>query len=267
MFGVECMVLKRHLSEVLRFRALTYALVRRYLAIRYRGSSLGFFWSLLNPLCLMAVYTLVFHYYIRFESEEHYSIYLFCGLLPWMWIASSITESSSAIVTSGHLVTKSAFPAHVLPAVQVVTNMVHFVLALPVLVLFMMWAGMSLKVTWVQVPLITVLTFFFLYGIAVGLAALNVFFRDVQHVIANAMSLLFFLCPVVYSASTIPERHRALYMLNPCALIINTYHQAILDGVWVPVSSYGYILLWVLLVNLIGHGVYDFYREDFAEML
>jgi len=261
------MVLGRHLSEVIRFRALIYALVRRYLAMRYRGSSLGFFWSLLNPLCLMAVYTLVFRYYIRLESEQHYSIFLFCGLLPWMWIASSISESASAIVNSGHLVTKSAFPAHVLPGVQVITNMVHFILALPVLMLFMLWAGMPLMATWVQVPLITVLTFFFLYGIAVGLAALNVFFRDVQHVIANGLSLLFFLCPVVYSATSIPEKHRALYMLNPCALIINAYHQAILEGVWVPLSSFGYMFVWVLLVNLVGHGVYDFYREDFAEML
>jgi ABC-type polysaccharide/polyol phosphate export permease len=257
----------RHFFEVLRFRALVYALVRRYLSIRYRGSSLGFLWSLLNPLCLMAVYTLVFRYYIRFEAEQHYSISLFCGLLPWIWISSSINESVVAIVSSGHLITKSVFPAHLLPGVQVATNMVHFILALPVLVIFMLIAGLTLHLSWFQLPCLVILTFVFLYGLAVGLSALNVFYRDIQHIVANALSFLFFLCPIVYPASVVPQEHRAIYMLNPFALLIDSYHRIILSGEWLSVGTLSYLTLWTVVVNLAGHAIYEFYREDFAEML
>jgi len=125
-----------NIKELYRYRSLVWALVVRHLATRYRGSVLGFMWSFLNPLCLMLIYSLVFKYYIRFSGVENYTIFLFCGLLPWLWFSSSLSESTSSIVSSGHLITKSMFPAHILPTVSVITNLINFILSLPLLFIF-----------------------------------------------------------------------------------------------------------------------------------
>ena len=137
-----------NLTELYRYRALVWALVGRHLATRYRGSVLGFVWSFLNPLCLMAVYTVVFKYYMRSNVVEHYSLFLFCGLLPWQWVASSAVEGTNSLVSSGHLITKSMFPAHILPVVSVVTNLVHFLLALPLLVLVSISRYLQYRLLW-----------------------------------------------------------------------------------------------------------------------
>ncbi|RME58547.1 MAG: ABC transporter permease, partial [Candidatus Dadabacteria bacterium] len=160
-----------NLLELFRFRALISALVVRHLAARYRGSFLGYLWSLLNPLCLMLVYMLVFKYYIRFTSVEHYSIFLFVGLLPWIWLSNSLLEGANSIVANGSLVTKSMFPAQALPTVSVLTGLVHFLLSLPVLFLIMVIQGVHIPFTVIYLPLLVLLQVFLLYGLALVVSA------------------------------------------------------------------------------------------------
>jgi ABC-type polysaccharide/polyol phosphate export permease len=255
------------LRELYRYRALVAALVARHLALRYRGSALGFLWSLLNPLCLMLVYTLVFKYYIRFNEVPNYTIFLFCGLLPWIWITSGLSEGASAIVTSGHLITKSMFPAHILPAVAVITSLVNFLLSLPMLFVFMLVLGVPMHASLVFVPVVIALQFLLLLGAAVGLGSLNVLFRDVQHLLANVLSFLFFLCPIVYPASSVPDRFRFTLSLNPFAQLTVMYHDLILDGVVPPALSFFYVALWVGAALLAGYLIFARYRESFAELL
>lgn len=255
------------LRELYRYRALVGALVGRHLALRYRGSALGFLWSLLNPLCLMLVYTLVFKYYIRFNGVQNYTIFLFCGLLPWIWITSGLSEGASSIVGSGHLITKSMFPAHILPAVAVITSLVNFLLSLPLLFVFMLVFGVPAHASLALVPLVIALQFLLLLGAAVGLGALNVLFRDVQHLLANVLSFLFFLCPIVYPASSVPERFRFTLNLNPFAQLTVMYHDLILDGVVPSALSFVYIAAWVGVSLLGGYLIFSRYRESFAELL
>lgn len=257
----------RNISELYKYRTLLGALVVRHLHTRYRGSALGFLWSLLNPLCLMAVYTVVFHHYMRAGgNDEHYTIFLFSGLLPWLWMTSAVNEGTTAIVSSGHLITKSMFPAHILPVVSVVTNLVNFMLSLPLLFIFMYASGMSFHPALLSLPVIIAVQFLFLKGLAVGLSALNVHFRDVQHIVGNVFTFLFFLCPIVYSASLVPERFRFTLDLNPFALFTTSYHEIIMNG-RVPWESLGMLTLFALVSLLFGHIVFDRYRESFAESL
>lgn len=257
----------RNLTELYRYRALIWALVGRHLATRYRGSVLGFVWSFLNPLCLMAVYTVVFKYYMRSNVVEHYSLFLFCGLLPWQWVASSAVEGTSSLVSSGHLITKSMFPAHILPVVAVITNLVHFVLALPLLVLFLWLGGVGLNLSILALPLIVILQTVFLAGATLASAALNVYYRDVQHLVANLLTVLFFLCPIVYPASVVPMKYRATIELNPLAVLTVSYQKLMLDGVLPSMIEFVTLLLWALLAWLVGNMIFNSYRESFAEAL
>ena len=122
----------RNLSQLPRYRGLIQSLVARELKARYRGSILGFFWSFINPLTLLLIYTFVFTYVMPAANGiEHYPLFMFCGLLPWTWFASSLTESSGVLISGGNLIKKVLFPAEILPIVTVTANMIHFFLALP----------------------------------------------------------------------------------------------------------------------------------------
>lgn len=254
-------------SELWRARALVDALVRRHIATRYRGSFLGFLWSFLNPLCLMAVYTLVFSHYMRVAGGPNYHVMVFAGLLPWIWSTSALHEGTTSLVSSGHLITKSMFPAHVLPCVSVLSSMIHFILALPILVLFMLAASVPVTATWLLLPVIVVLHGIFLLGAVLGLSALNVFYRDVQHLLANVLTFLFFLCPVVYPRTNIPERARFWIELNPLALVTEFYQMVLVEGVLPPVGQLVYFGITAIATFALGVMIHQRNREQFAEAL
>src|SRR5215831_3690386 len=124
-----------NLAQLPRYRGLIQSLVARELKARYRGSVLGFFWSFVNPLLLLLVYTFVFKYILTAPAEitrsGSYALFLFCGLLPWTWFSSSLLESANVLIAGGNLIKKVLFPAEVLPIVTVLANGVHFLLGLP----------------------------------------------------------------------------------------------------------------------------------------
>src|SRR3954468_18390212 len=128
-----------NLASLIRYRGLIQSLVARELKARYRGSVLGFFWSFINPLLLLLVYSFVFTYVLenKVEGIQPYALFMFCGILPWTWFASSLTEAAGSLITGGNLIKKVLFPAEVLPIVSVLANMVHFFLGLTILVAFL----------------------------------------------------------------------------------------------------------------------------------
>lgn len=228
---------------------------------------LGFLWSFLNPLCMMLVYVLVFRYYIRFNQVPNYTVFLFCGLLPWTWVAAALSEGTGSIVGSGHLITKSMFPPQVLPVVAVSTSMINFLLSLPLLLIFMIATDMPLHPTLALLPFVVVGQFALLLGLAAALGALNVRFRDVQHLVANLLSFLFFLSPIVYPAEVVPERFKPLIQLNPLALLTTFYHQIILEGAVPDVTLVVYFGATTGLVLILGTMIFNASRETFAELL
>src|SRR5712671_7686723 len=128
-----------NLANLFRYRALISSLVARELKARYRGSVLGFFWSFINPLLLLLIYSYVFTTVMpnQVQGVQPYSLFMFCGILPWTWFAASLTEASGSLIAGGNLIKKVLFPAEVLPLVSVLANMVHFFLALPIVALML----------------------------------------------------------------------------------------------------------------------------------
>src|SRR6188472_3219032 len=132
-----------NLGQLLRYRGLIQSLVARELKARYRGSVLGFFWSFVNPLLLLTIYTFVFTKILPGANKdlEPFAVFMFSGLLPWTWFASSLLEGSGSLISGGNLIKKVLFPAEVLPIVSVLANLVHFGLGLIILVGFMVGTG------------------------------------------------------------------------------------------------------------------------------
>lgn len=255
------------LADVLRHRSLVVALLVRQLKIRYRGSILGFVWTFLNPLLLMAVYALVFRFYMRL-AVPNYALFLLAGLLPWTWFASSLSEGTNAIVGGSSLVTKSLFPSEILPVVVVLANMVNFLLSIPLLVLAGWLYGVDFNpLAWLCLVPIVVLQCLFTLGLVLALAALNVHYRDVQHVVANILLLWFFLTPIVYPVEQVPAGLHALLWLNPMALFAEIYHGVFAATSWPSLDTVGMLGVYTLASLLLGAKIFDGYRDTFPELV
>jgi ABC-2 type transport system permease protein/lipopolysaccharide transport system permease protein len=213
-----------------RQRGLLRALVGREIKARYRGSVLGFLWSLANPALLLVVYSIVFGLILPQRGVEPYALFLVTGLFPWIWLSTSLLEGSVAFQAHGALLRKAAFPAAILPMVPVTSNLVHFLLALPVVAgAFAVGRTLGYEVgSWpaLLVPAVIALQIPFVAGLALGLGALNVHFKDMRDILANSLTLLFFLTPVLYPLDAIP--HPALWWvvrLNPFTPFTLAYQQ------------------------------------------
>src|SRR5918998_674010 len=146
---------------------------------RYRGSVLGFFWSFTNPLLLLLIYSFIFEYVLpsRVEGIEPYALFMFCGILPWTWFASSLNESAGVLISGGNLIKKVLFPAEVLPIVTALANMVHFFLGLPILIVFLVYYQRPLDpVELLWFPVIVFVQLMVLIGLSLLVSALTVHF-------------------------------------------------------------------------------------------
>lgn len=264
----------RNLKELWQYRALLWALTVRELKARYRASVLGFLWTFLNPTLSMVVYVIVFGFLME-NSVPRFPLYLFSGLLPWIYFSSSVLAGTSAVSDRRDLLTKVRFPAQVLPATVVLSNLINFGLSVPLLLLlsgvYMHWP------TWHLVFVLPVLLVQTLFTLAVVylLSALNVTFRDLQHIIANVMQMVFFLTPILWSLNVVKGRgdysaeelKNLLLYANPLAGIMEAW-RAIFYEHRVPESG---PLLWVAVISVVclaaSSEIFERRREEFAELV
>lgn len=226
------------IRRLLGFRGLVATLTSRELKARYRGSLLGFVWSLINPLLLLAVYTLVFDFIFtpRMAGATPYSVFLLTGLFPWIWLSTSLVEATSSLMANAALIRKAVFPAEVLPVVVSLANLVHFLLALPIILAALAVArGMGFAVGgWsiLLMPLAILVLLPFVAGLGMALAALNVHFKDTRDLLQNLLTLLFFLTPILYpmeGLQHIPWLAR-LMSLNPGTPFVRLFQELLFYG-------------------------------------
>lgn len=258
-------------AQLLRFRSLLVTLTARELKARYRGSVLGYFWSLINPLLLLAVYGFVFGFILRprLGGAEPYAVFLVTGLFPWIWFSGSLLEGAGSLVANAGLIRKAAFPAEVLPGVSVAANLVHFLLALPIVAGALVvgrvlghpvggWGALALPaVVLVQLPLVV--------GLAQGLGALSAHFKDVRDILSNLLTLLFFSTPIIYPLEAVPGWIRPVLRANPLTPYTLAYQDTLFRGT-VPEPA-----LWLQMaaVSLVGWAagawLFDRLRETVVE--
>jgi len=257
-----------NLAQLPRYRGLIQSLVARELKARYRGSVLGFFWSFINPLLLLLVYTFIFAFVMPPpKGTDPYPLFMFCGLLPWTWFASSLTESSGVLISGGNLIKKVLFPAEVLPIVTVFAGLAHFGLGLIVLAGFFVYYGhLPLATNLLWLPVIVAIQLILTLGLSLLIAALTVHFRDLRDLLANLMTLWFFGTPIIYPLSRAPESARWLLNLNPFTHLAVSYQ----DVLFRPDPFTGWRRLLAvgavsIVVCLAGYFVFDRLRDTLAE--
>lgn len=223
------MTIAESLRDIVRYREFIRNLVLRDLKVRYRNSFLGFIWSLLNPLLMMSVYTVVFSVLLR-NDIPNFPLFVLVGLLPWNFAVASVMGSVTSVVGNSHLIKKVYFPREVLPLALVLSNLVNFALALPVLFLLMAITRTQVTSGILLLPVIMFIQTLFLLGLGFFLASINVFFRDTEVIVEVLVLAWFFLCPVFYRMETLSEQYsRILYWVNPMASLISSYRLILYD--------------------------------------
>ncbi len=261
--------------RLLRYRGLLWTLVVRELKGRYRGSFLGFFWSLVNPLILLAVYSFVFTYIFRPRfaggGANPYPLFLMCGLFPWIWVSTSLLEGTGSLLAGAGLIRRAVFPAEVLPMVFVVSNLIHFLLALPVLAGGLLigrllghpvggWGALWL-------PLVIGLEFLVIGGMALGLAALNVHFKDVKDILTNVLAVLLYLTPILFPLSFIAWDwgRWAIGWLNPFAPFSTAFQQTLFTGVAPEPLLLLQMIGWAAIAWVLGTWLFGRLSDSLAE--
>ena len=259
-----------NLRRLFRYRALIQSLVARDLKARYRGSTLGFVWSFVNPLLLLLIYTFVFTVVIERPPGDRlrpFALFMFCGILPWTWFQSTLLESSNVLIAGGNLIRKVLFPAEVLPVVSVLAGMVHFFLGLPILAAFFIYYGrppLPADLWWL--PVVVLVQLALTLGLALLVSSLTVHFRDLRDLLANLLTFWFFATPIIYTLDDAPEIVRPYLNLNPFTHLAMAYQEVLfLEGPftqWRRLLALGAASVAVLAF---GYFVFDRLRDTLAE--
>ncbi|MEE8350483.1 MAG: ABC transporter permease [Acidobacteriota bacterium] len=259
------------LRKLIASRNLLKNLVIRDLRQRYVGSVGGFIWSFVHPIVLLVCYTFVFSIVLRMRLDpetgtDSFAMFLFCGILPWLMFQDTLVRSCGAITDNATLITKTVIPAEILPIAITLSNLVHHLIGL-VIVVVALWLfhGIHWSAFWVflYLPILVLLA----QGLGWLVAGLNVFFRDTSQVINVLMIFWFWFTPVFYSSEMIPESFRSIVAVNPMATVVTGYRNALLQ---IPQPNLEHILILLVLtlvVFLIGALFFRRVQPTFADLL
>lgn len=256
------------LTELWEYRELLYFLIWRDVKVRYKQTALGAAWAILQPLMMMAVFSLFFGYLAGLPSDGvPYPIFTLSALLPWQLFAHALSESSNSLVANERLLTKVYFPRLVVPIAAVLGGLVDFAIAFVILLLMMLYYGVAPTWAIVTLPGFILLAVITALGVGLWLSALNVQYRDVRHTMGFLIQFWLFATPVAYSGSLVPERWRPLYGLNPMVGVVEGFRWALL-GKSEPPGAVLAVSVAVVVVLLIG-GLYYFRRmeQEFADVV
>ena len=265
------------LRELYAYRELVRNLVVSDLKARYKNSVFGFFWSLLNPLAMMLVFTLVFGLLNPNVKIEKYPLFLLCGLLPWNYFSASVLGSLYSVVGNGNLIKKVYFPRAVLPIANVLSQLVNFLLAFIVLFIALLVFQANLSPWLWLLPVVILIQTLFTIGIALVLSTLNVFYRDTGMIMDVVMLAWFFLTPVFYSAAILPNSltvfgitinpQRLLFILNPMASLVTIYRDLLYWGYRTDLDFFVRTAVTALAALVFGLWFFHRYADRFGEEL
>jgi lipopolysaccharide transport system permease protein len=251
----------RHAIELL------YLLTRRELKLRYQDTVFGFFWTVAKPLLFGLVVWFALHKTLKVETDVPYHLFLLSALLPWTLFQSSLLFATPQFARNGNLVKKVPFPAAVLPMAVIANNTVHFALSLPVLVVFLLLADRRPGIEWLAgVPGLLALQLTLITGLALMLSAMDVFFRDLEHLVEVALNLLFYVTPIIYPLSEVPPPYDDLLRLNPLAPLVEAWRDLLVRNQLPDASLWPSLALTALVITT-GTWVFGRLRPAFADHL
>lgn len=209
-------------KELYHYRELLKTNVKKDIRGKYKGSFLGILWSFINPLLQVLVYALVFPYIMKVETEN-YLIFLICGIIPWTWFITSISQGTTSITNNANLIKKVYFPREILPISVVTSGLINFLISCLIILIFVIFGGLGITWHLVFLPFIIIVQYLFTLALIFVLSAFNVYVKDVEYIVAFIINMLFYATPILYTTEMFSGPILWLFRLNPLAHLINAY--------------------------------------------
>lgn len=241
-------------------------LTQKEIKIRYKNSILGYLWSIAHPLAFAFVFFIAFKVVMRINIEN-YTLFLIAGLFPWQWFSNSINSSPTILLGNASIIKKVNFPRSIILISSILNDAIHFLLSIPVIILFMLIYKKLPSFSWVYgLPALFIIQFFLIYGICLMVSSINLFFRDLERLIIILTTLLFYFTPIIYPETMIPEKYKNLLILNPIANLMVGWRNLFLSGSIESACIY-LGLFYSLFFFSIGYIIFKKLSWKFAEVL
>lgn len=255
------------LKEIYRYREMIISLVQRDLRGRYKGSVLGFFWTFLNPLLQLGVYTLVFSVIMRNGISDYY-MFLFVALVPWMFFSTSLTGGSACVLNQKNLVQKIYFPRQVLPIAFVTAQFINMILSFLIIFVALIAFGKGFNfIALYYLPFIMLIEYLLALGITLLMSSVTVYLRDMEYVLGIVAMAWQFLSPVIYSIEQVPEELRRVFLANPMTSILTAYRDVLYYKQIPAIETLVNAFLLSILLLIIGWYSFGKLSRRFAEEL
>ena len=250
----------KSLLKLFRYKELIKTLVSRNLKARYRNSILGYAWTWLDPLMMMLVFILVFDVLLR-SGVENFPLYLLCGLIPWTFFSNTIINSVGSITSNAGLIKRVYYPREIFPLTLTLTHGVNMLLSCLVLIPVILFFGIDFTQKILLFPIIITFLFFFTFGLSLLFSVMNVFMRDMMHIVPLIIRVWFFSTPIFYAVENrVPERLLDIYMfLNPMAVMLSLFRAAFMNYNVPKPQHIAVALLVSMLMFIVG---YIFFKKN-----
>lgn len=253
-------------QELYHYREFFKTSVKKEFRGKYKKSFLGVLWSFINPLMQILVYSFVFSFITRVQTDN-YTMFLVVALIPWTFFSNSLIQSSIAIVANEGIIKKIYFPRIVLPISIVTSNLINFLISFIIIIGALIISGIGFSSYIVFLPLVILTQYLLLIGLCIIISAITVYVRDIQHFISIVMMMWMYLTPVIYPTSLIPSRFLWIFKLNPMYSITEAYRDILYNQQLPDVPGLIFSLLFALGVVILGYFVFKKCEKRFAEEL
>ncbi len=257
----------KRITEIYTYREMIFSLVKRDLKGRYKGSMLGFFWTFLNPLLQLAVYTMVFSTIMRSGVKDYY-LFLFVTLIPWIFFSTSLSGGASCILAQQNMVKKIYFPREVLPISYVTSQFVNMLLSFIVIFAVLLLSGYALRIEAILcLPLVMTVEYVLALGFTMIMSAVTVYVRDMEYILGIFTMAWQFLTPVMYAIDQVPQEVRWIFRINPMTYVITAYRDILYYGNIPKLETLAFASVTGVVMLIAGWMIFSCLQRRFAEEL
>lgn len=253
-------------KELYAYREMIFSLVRKDLRTRYKGSVLGFLWTFLNPLLQLVVYSIAFAYIMRVNLPNYY-MFMFVGLLPWLFFCGSVQGGARSVIVGANLLKKIYFPRLVLPIATVSAAFMNMLFSMTIMFAALFVSGIGISENLIYFPLLLFCLYILGLGVAFLFSASNVYFRDLEHILGIVTMSMFYVTPVIYPIEMVPEQFLPYFKLNPMAFIVCAFQDIFYYKKAPEMDTILYIMMYSGLILIIGCIVFQKLQKTFVEEL
>jgi lipopolysaccharide transport system permease protein len=255
-----------------RYRGFVFSMVMREFQSRYRGSLLGSIWAVIQPMAMIFIYTIIFSKVMsaRLSGSQDtlaYGIFICAGLLPWTFFSELLSRSMYIFIDQGNLLKKVIFPRSTLPVILLFSTGINFIITFCIFLIFLIATGRFPGLSLFGILPLLIIQQGFALGLGMFLGTLNVFFRDIGHLISIVLQFWFWLTPIVYPISILPERVRNILQLNPMTQLITSFQQIILQRQWPQWETLHLHAIGAFLALLLGFWIFRRLSGDIVDEL